>query len=189
MSSWVLVSPTSAVKQILSIVQRETTSCNSWSLCKGFRPRWVIAEPSAPVIKILKRAFVCLYVRLCGLEETPNTLVHIYNRTQGGVTWKLALLSAIAQPWLHTELSYYLQVLQVSFLRVTQQRGDPVVLPHAAGAAVLQQGEDLPDHRHAPQRTVGKLQDLCVADFLWRWDGGTKWRRRYWPRSGCLSAY
>lgn len=90
LSSWVLVSPTSAVKQILSIVQRETTSCSrSWSLCKGFRPwpRWVKdnAEPSAPVIKILKRAFVCIYVSLCGLEETPNTLVHIYNRTQGGL--------------------------------------------------------------------------------------------------------
>lgn len=85
------------------------------------------------------------------------------------MTLKLALLSAIAQPLLHTELnSCYLQVLQVSFLRVTQQRGDPMVLPHAAGAAVLQQREDLPDHRHAPQCTVGKLQDLCVADFLWR---------------------
>ncbi len=60
----------------------------------------------------------------------------------------------------------YLQVLQVSFLRVAQQRGDPVVVSHAAGAAVLPQGEDLPDDCHAPQCTVGKLQDFCVTDFL-----------------------
>lgn len=72
--------------------------------------------------------------------------------------------------WAEFVFVYYLQVLQVSFLRVTQQRGDPVVLPHAAGAAVLQQGKYLPDHRHAPQCTMGKLQDLCVADFLWRRD-------------------
>lgn len=60
----------------------------------------------------------------------------------------------------------HLQVLQVALLRVAQQRGDPVVLPHAAAVAVLPQGENLPDHRHAPQCTVGKLQDLRVADFL-----------------------
>ena len=41
-----------------------------------------------------------------------------------------------------------------------------MVVSHAAGAAVPPQREDLPDHRHAPQCTVGKLQDLCVADFL-----------------------
>lgn len=63
---------------------------------------------------------------------------------------------------------FYLQVLQVSFLWVTQQRGDPVVVPHATTAAVPPHGEDLPDHHHTPQCTVGKLQDLCVADFLQR---------------------
>ena len=41
-----------------------------------------------------------------------------------------------------------------------------MVVSHAAGAAVPPQREDLPDHRHAPQCTVGKLQDLCVTDFL-----------------------
>lgn len=60
----------------------------------------------------------------------------------------------------------YLQVLQVSFLRVAQQRGDPVVVPHAAAAAVPPHGEDLPDHHHTAQCTVGELQDLRVADFL-----------------------
>lgn len=64
--------------------------------------------------------------------------------------------------------SAHLQVLQVSFLGVAEQRGDPVVLPDAAAAAVPPQGEDLPDHRHPPQCTVGKLQDLRVADLLRR---------------------
>ncbi len=41
-----------------------------------------------------------------------------------------------------------------------------MVVSHAAGAAVLPQGEDLPDDCHAPQCTVGKLQDFCVTDFL-----------------------
>lgn len=68
----------------------------------------------------------------------------------------------------------YLQVLQVSFLRVTQQRGDPVVLSHAAGAAVPPQGEDLADHRHAAQCTVGKLQNLWVADLLQE-KSGSNW--------------
>lgn len=62
----------------------------------------------------------------------------------------------------------HLQVLQVSFLGVTQQRGDAVVLPDAAAAAVPPQGKDLPDHRHPAQCTVGKLQDLRVADLLQR---------------------
>lgn len=64
----------------------------------------------------------------------------------------------------------YLQVLQVSLLRVAQQRGDPVVVPHAAAAAVPPHGEDLPDHHHTAQCTVGKLQDLRVADFLQGWE-------------------
>lgn len=67
----------------------------------------------------------------------------------------------------------YLQVLQVSLLRVTQQRGDPVVVSQAAGGAVLPHGEDLADDCHAPQCTVGKLQDLCVTDFLLRQRGRT----------------
>ena len=47
-----------------------------------------------------------------------------------------------------------------------------MVVPHAAAAAVPPQGEDLPDHRHAAQCTVGKLQDLTVADFLHRREDG-----------------
>lgn len=62
----------------------------------------------------------------------------------------------------------YLQVLQVSFLGVTQQRGDAVVLSDAAAAAVPPQGKDLPDHRHPAQRAVGQFQDLRVADLLQR---------------------
>lgn len=60
----------------------------------------------------------------------------------------------------------YLQVLQVSFLGVTQQRGDPVVVSDAAAAAVPPQGKDLPDHCHSAQRAVGQFQDLRVADLL-----------------------
>lgn len=41
-----------------------------------------------------------------------------------------------------------------------------MVVPHTAGAAVPPHREDLPDHRHAAQCTVGKLQDLGVADLL-----------------------
>lgn len=48
-----------------------------------------------------------------------------------------------------------------------------MVVSHTAAAAVPPHGEDLPDHRHAPQCTVGKLQDLRVADFLQRRGGGT----------------
>lgn len=62
----------------------------------------------------------------------------------------------------------HLQVLQVSFLGVTQQRGDAVVLPDAAAAAVPPQGKDLPDHRHPAQRAVAQFQDLRVADLLQR---------------------
>lgn len=41
-----------------------------------------------------------------------------------------------------------------------------MVVPHAAAAAVPPHGEDLPDHHHTAQCTVGELQDLRVADFL-----------------------
>ena len=61
----------------------------------------------------------------------------------------------------------YLEVLQVALLRVTQQGGDAVVVvADAPQGAVLHHGEDLPGHRHTPQCTVGKLQDLCVGDLL-----------------------
>lgn len=70
------------------------------------------------------------------------------------------------------DVNIYLQVLQVSFLRVTQQGGDPVIVSHTASTAVLPHGEDLPDDRHASQCTVGKLQDLSVADLLQRQDEG-----------------
>lgn len=41
-----------------------------------------------------------------------------------------------------------------------------MVVPNAAAAAVPPHGEDLPDHHHTAQCTVGELQDLRVADFL-----------------------
>lgn len=46
-----------------------------------------------------------------------------------------------------------------------------MVLSHTSVAAVLPQWEDLPNDRHAAQSTVGQLQDLCVADFLWQSEG------------------
>ena len=43
----------------------------------------------------------------------------------------------------------YLQRLQVSILRVAQQGGDAVVVPHAADVGVAPHGEDLSDDGHA----------------------------------------
>ena len=43
-----------------------------------------------------------------------------------------------------------------------------MVAPHAARAAVLPHGEDLANHSHPAQSTMGQLHNLSVADFLER---------------------
>lgn len=61
---------------------------------------------------------------------------------------------------------FYLQGLQISFLRVTEQRGDAVVVPHTANVGVPPQREDLTNDGHPPQRAFNQLPDLCVAHLL-----------------------
>lgn len=41
-----------------------------------------------------------------------------------------------------------------------------MIVPHAAHAAVPPQWEDLTNHCHPPQCTVGQLHDLSVTDLL-----------------------
>lgn len=48
----------------------------------------------------------------------------------------------------------YLQGLQVAFLRVTKEGGDPMIVPHAANIGVSPQWKDLTDEGHAPQGAV-----------------------------------
>jgi hypothetical protein len=62
---------------------------------------------------------------------------------------------------LHTDLQH----LEVAFLRVAEQRGDPVVVPHAF-LVVFCRWEELPDHSHPAKGTVDQIQDLRVTDFL-----------------------
>lgn len=59
-----------------------------------------------------------------------------------------------------------LQWLQVSLLRVAEQRGDAMAVPHAVHAAVPPQWKNLTDDRHPSQSAVGQLHDLSVADLL-----------------------
>ena len=60
----------------------------------------------------------------------------------------------------------YLQRLQVSILRVAQQGGDAVVVPHAADVGVAPHGEDLSDDGHATQGAVHQLHYLRIAHLL-----------------------
>lgn len=60
----------------------------------------------------------------------------------------------------------YLQGLQVALLRVAEQRGDAVVVPHAADVGVPPQREDLADDGHPPQGAVDQLHDVSVAHLL-----------------------
>lgn len=59
-----------------------------------------------------------------------------------------------------------LQRLQVALLRVTEQGGDAVIVPHTAHTAVSPQRENLPDRGHPSQGTVGQLHNLSIADLL-----------------------
>lgn len=59
-----------------------------------------------------------------------------------------------------------LQRLQVSLLRVTEQRGDTMAVPHTVHTAVSPQRKNLPDHRHPSQSAVGQFHDFTVADLL-----------------------
>lgn len=60
----------------------------------------------------------------------------------------------------------YLQGLQVALLWIAEQRGNAVVVPHAADVGVPPQREDLTDDGHAAQGAVNQLHDVCVAHLL-----------------------
>ena len=60
----------------------------------------------------------------------------------------------------------YLQGLQIAFLRVTEQGGDAMIVPHAANVGVSPQREDLTDDGHPPQRAVNQFHDVRVTHLL-----------------------
>lgn len=60
----------------------------------------------------------------------------------------------------------YLQGLQIAFLRVAEQGGDAMIVPHAANVGVSPQREDLTDDGHPPQRAVNQFHDVRVTHLL-----------------------
>lgn len=66
----------------------------------------------------------------------------------------------------HSLPRLYLQGLQVALLWIAEQRGDAVVVPHAADVGVPPQREDLTDDGHPAQGAVNQLQDVGVAHLL-----------------------
>lgn len=66
----------------------------------------------------------------------------------------------------------YLQGLQVALLWIAEQRGDAVVVPHAADVGVPPQREDLTDDGHPAQGAVNQLHDVRVAHLLQTERGG-----------------
>lgn len=61
---------------------------------------------------------------------------------------------------------FYLQGLQIAFLRVTKQRGDAMVVPHTANVGLSPHREDLTDDGHSPQRAMNQLHYVCITHLL-----------------------
>lgn len=61
---------------------------------------------------------------------------------------------------------FYLQGLQIAFLRVTEQGGDAMIVSHTPNIGVSPQWEDLTNDGHPPQGAVNQLHDICITHLL-----------------------
>lgn len=61
---------------------------------------------------------------------------------------------------------FYLQGLQIAFLWVTQQGGDPMIISHTANIGVPPQRENLTNDGHPPQRAMNQLHDVWITHLL-----------------------